>query len=140
MYNIKYTAQRIASFQISFRVFLNNPILGYGGYMDASWTKKLGANIAAISGIGEIMARFGIVGTFFFLYSLFRTSKLLQSAFSFKGWIFPILVILAISISYSVVGPILLCIWLFYLFGDTAKEIKETGKTELRISEYSGFK
>jgi hypothetical protein len=117
-YGGTYTPQRIASLQIDFKDFLNHPILGYGGFMEARWTKKLGANISTISGIGKILARFGIIGTFFFLFSLFKTSRSLQSIYSFRGWIFFILLILVISFSYSIIElPILLCFWLFYLFG-----------------------
>jgi hypothetical protein len=136
IYNTAYTAQRFASFLIDFQDFLNNPILGYGGFMEERWTFKMGAVVTSISGIGKIMARFGIVGTFFFLFSLYKTSRSLQSLFFFKGWIFPILIILAISISYNVDIPILLCFWLFYLFGEKQEnknyEIAEASET----SEY----
>jgi hypothetical protein len=61
-YGGSYAPQRITSFLIDWQDFLNNPILGYGGHGEERWTTKLGADIASISGIGKIFARFGLVG------------------------------------------------------------------------------
>jgi hypothetical protein len=49
----QYAPQRFESLQIDFKDFLNHPVLGYGGQVEARWTHQLGAQIATISGIGK---------------------------------------------------------------------------------------
>lgn len=115
--DIKYSPQRITSFLIDFKDFLNNPILGYGGHDEEMWTAKLGAEIATISGIGKILARFGLVGTIFFVVMLYRSSKLQAQVLRYKGWGFHFLTIIMISISYSLIEhPLLMCFWMTALF------------------------
>ncbi|WP_395050184.1 hypothetical protein [Flavobacterium sp.] len=113
----KYAPQRITSFIIDYQDFLNNPILGYGGHNKEMWTAKLGAEIATISGIGKLFARFGLVGVIFFFVMLLRSSKLQSQILGFKGWGFPFLIIVMISISYSLIeNPLLMCFWMAALF------------------------
>lgn len=114
-YNIKYQPQRFESLQIDFLDFLNHPIIGYGGHLEARWTNQIGANIATVSGIGKIMAQFGIVGLLFFSISIWKSSKRILSLFNVKGLIFPIAFIFLISVSYSVISVLLMCLWLLYL-------------------------
>jgi hypothetical protein len=117
LYDKQYSPQRITSFMIDFQDFRNNPILGYGGHQEERWTYKLGADISSISGIGKILAKFGLIGTLFFFIGLFYSSKFLQSNFRFKGWLFPFLLILLTSVSYSLIeDPLFMCFWLVVLF------------------------
>lgn len=117
LYNKQFTLQRINSFIVDFQDFKNNPLLGYGGQKEERWTFKLGAQIATISGIGKVFAQFGLVGFIFFFFLLYKSSKLLAIIFNFKGWIFPFLMIIMISISYSLIfNALLMCFWLFSLF------------------------
>lgn len=110
-------AQRFVSFQIDFVDFLNNPILGYGGHDEDMWTKKSHANVVSISGIGKILARFGLVGTLFFIIVLYRGSVQFSKTFNYKGKLILFFLILQVSISYSLVeNPIFLCFWMFYYF------------------------
>ncbi|MFC0875453.1 hypothetical protein ACE01N_02615 [Saccharicrinis sp. FJH2] len=119
-FGYKYDPQRFESFLIDWKDFINNPVIGYGGHTDAQWTKKMGANIGSISGIGKIFARYGIVGVFFFFYSLIMSSKMHSELFNFKGWLFPTLMILMISISYSLIEhPVFMCFWLSIYFLNT---------------------
>jgi len=112
-YETQATPQRFESLEIDFVDFVNNPIFGYGGHLEERWTEKLGANIQTISGIGKVMAAFGIVGILFFLINLIISSKELSILFRFKGWLFPFLMIIMISISYSLIfTPLLMCFWL----------------------------
>lgn len=107
------TPQRIQSLQIDYIDFLNNPIWGYGGNPQERWTAKLGADISTISGIGKVMAVFGIVGILFFFINLTITSIDLARTLQFVGWGFPFLLIIAVSISYSIIfNPVLMCFWL----------------------------
>lgn len=114
-YNIITFPQRFQSLQIDFIDFMNHPLIGYGGHGPAAWTAKLGAEITTISGIGELMSQFGIVGTLFFIISLWLSSKQIIKLFNIRGTIFPFLFVLLYSISYSVFAILVMCIWLLYL-------------------------
>jgi hypothetical protein len=117
LYDTQYAPQRITSFTIDYKDFLNNPILGYGGHQEERWTNKLGAQIASISGIGKLLAKFGMVGTIFFFLMLFKSSKIFTEIFTFKGWIFPFLIFLMTSFSYSIIEhPLLICFWMLAFF------------------------
>jgi len=113
-YKNAYSPQRIQSLQIDIIDFLNHPLIGYGGHDEVKWTKQLGAQIATVSGIGKIMAQFGIVGIIFFIISLWRSSKQIITLYNIKGTIFPFLLILLISVSYSVLNTIFMFIWLLH--------------------------
>lgn len=116
-YGISYTPQRIQSFIIDWQDFLNNPILGYGGHIKERWISQLGADVASISGIGKVFAKFGLVGAIFFFLSLFKSSKLITWCYDFKGWFFPYLLIIMISISYSLIEmPLFMCFWMIGMF------------------------
>jgi hypothetical protein len=122
-YNIQYIPQRFESFYIDFQDFLNNPIIGYGGHLEAKWTSQLGAQIWTVSGLGKILAQFGIVGTVFFLFSLWVSSKRITYLFDVRGAIFPALFILLYAVSYSVFSTLIMSIWLFFLSNTTKSEI-----------------
>ena len=125
MYDKQYAPQRITSFIIDFEDFLNNPILGYGGHQQERWTNKLGAQIASISGIGKILAKFGMVGTIFFFLMLFKSSKILTEIFTIKGWFFLLIIFIMISFSYSIIEhPLLICFWMFAFFLPRKRGIK----------------
>jgi len=122
-YDLLYAPQRFQSLQIDFIDFMNHPLIGYGGHLVEAWTAKLGANIITISGIGELMAQFGIVGTLFFLISLWLSSKQIVKLFNIQGTIFPVLFILLYAISYSVFSILVMCVWLLYLFSFLKTEV-----------------
>jgi len=114
-YNTIHFPQRFQSFQIDFIDFMNHPIIGYGGHLEETWTAKLGAEIATVSGIGGLMSQFGIVGTLFFLISLWISSKQIILLFNIRGTIFPALFILLYSISYQVSQILVMCVWMLSL-------------------------
>ncbi len=108
-----YRPQRFESIQIDFIDFVNHPIVGYGGHSEAKWTEQLGAKISTVSGFGNLLAIFGMVGLLFFSYSLVKTSIDYKLAFGYKGWFFQTLLIIMISISYALIfTPLLMCFWL----------------------------
>lgn len=120
--------QRFASFMIAFRDFVNNPILGLGGVAEESWTYKVGANVSTITGIGNLLAQWGLVGFFFFMIVTYKTSVFFSKSFHYKGKGLFFLIVLFISVSYGIIlYTLIMSFWMFQLFtplGINAKEIK----------------
>jgi len=111
------TPQRFTSFMITFVDFKNNPILGLGPVSEKSWIYRIGARISPISGIGNLLAQFGIIGFLFFIISTMRSSILISKYYKFNGKILLFIIIIFISISYSVIIlPLLMSFWMFHLF------------------------
>lgn len=109
--------QRFTSFIISFRDFQNNPILGLGAHSEESWTVKLGARISTISGIGNLLAQFGLVGFLFFIFTTIKSSFFYAKHYHFTGNILLLVILIMISISYSIIFlPMIMCFWMFALF------------------------
>lgn len=112
-----YSPGRFASFLIALEDFLNNPILGLGTVREEGWTYKVGASISPISGIGNLLAQFGIVGFLFFIYYSIKSSLLFAKSFEYKGKYLFFLLIILISVSYSVIFlPLVMSCWMFSLF------------------------
>ena len=111
------TPQRFTSFVIAIKDFYLNPVLGTGGIAGESWTEKIGVNISAISGIGNILAHFGLVGFLFFVIVTIRTSVMLSRHYAYRGSILFFLIIISISVSYYILFiPLIVCFWIFGLF------------------------
>jgi hypothetical protein len=122
----EFTPQRFTSFLIRYKDFQNNPILGLGPHREESWINKIYSNISAISGIGELLSGWGIVGFLFFIILSFKSSVYLSRHYKYKGGILVFLIILFISISYSVIFvPLIMCFWMFKLFEPADLEKKE---------------
>ncbi|MBE0674152.1 MAG: hypothetical protein IH591_05785 [Bacteroidales bacterium] len=111
------TPQRFSSFVIAIKDFFLNPVLGTGGISGESWTDKIGVNISTISGIGNLLANFGLVGFLFFSIVSYRTSVLFSRHYSYRGGILFLLIILGISVSYGILFlPLITSFWVFSLF------------------------
>jgi hypothetical protein len=111
------TPQRFTSFMITFQDFRNNPVLGLGNHQEESWTYKIGANISSITGIGNLLSQFGLVGFLFFIILSYRSSAYFSKYFKYTGSPLLFLIILFISISYSVLLlPLIMCFWMFQIF------------------------
>jgi hypothetical protein len=112
------TPQRFTSFMITFVDFKNNPVLGLGPDNDKSWINKVGARISPISGIGNLMAQFGIVGLLFFIICSLKSSFYFSKYYNYNGKFLLFFIIIFISISYSIIIlPLLMSFWMFQLFG-----------------------
>ena len=112
-----FETQRFTSFLIAFRDFQINPILGTAGISGENWYNKIGANVSPISGIGNLMATFGIVGFLFFITFTFKTSTLFSKYFNFKGRYLLFIIFLLITISYSIIFlPLIMYFWMFSYF------------------------
>jgi hypothetical protein len=121
--------QRFASFMIAFRDFVNNPILGLGGVDAESWTARIGANVGKITGIGNLMAQYGIVGFLFFIIASYKSSSFFSRTFNYRGKFLFFIIIIFISISYTIIlWPLMMSFWMFRLFtplglGDSVTDI-----------------
>lgn len=112
-----YAPGRFASFVIAFRDFINNPVLGLATVNQESWTYRSGASISPISGIGNLLAQYGIIGFFFFMVFTIKSSLLFAKQFNYKGKLLLFFLILLISVSYSVILlPLVMSFWIYQLF------------------------
>jgi len=112
-----YAPGRFASFVIAFEDFINNPVLGMATVSQESWTYKIGASISSISGIGNLLAQYGIIGFFFFMLFTIKSSLLFAKQFNYKGKLLLFFIILLISVSYSVILlPLVMSFWMYQLF------------------------
>ena len=109
--------QRFASFMIAFRDFIDNPVLGLGGMDAESWTARIGANVGKITGIGNLLAQYGIVGFLFFIITAYKSSKFFSQSFNYRGSFLFFIIIIFISISYTIILlPLMMSFWMFRLF------------------------
>lgn len=111
------TPQRFSSFVIALRNFSEDPILGTGGISGKRWTNKIGVNISTITGVGNLLVNFGIIGFLFFIIMSIKTSSYFSKHFNFKGKLLFFLVIICISISYPILElPLIMSFWLYSFF------------------------
>jgi hypothetical protein len=109
--------QRFTSIMISLKDFANNPILGVGGNNEDSWTYKMGSRISTVSGIGNLIAQFGIFGFIFFIIASYKSSIFFSTYYEYKGKFLLFLIILFVSVSYSIIFlPIIITFWMYQLF------------------------
>ena len=110
------TPQRFMSLKIDMIDLLHNPILGLAAHYEDRWTYKLGSNISSISGIGNLLSQFGLAGGLFFLYFSLKSSYLLSKILNYKGRWLLFIILLLISVSYSMLFlPLAMCFWMFSL-------------------------
>ncbi|HLN22188.1 MAG TPA: hypothetical protein VK213_13930 [Bacteroidales bacterium] len=111
------TPQRFSSLIITLIDFKNNPVLGIAAHGDEQWTRRMGSNISPISGIGNLLAQFGLAGFIPFLILTIKSSKTFSKIFNYKGRYLLFLIVIGISISYSILFiPFIACFWMFSLF------------------------
>ncbi|HLP72165.1 MAG TPA: hypothetical protein VK155_04620 [Bacteroidales bacterium] len=123
------TPQRFTSFLITMVDFKNNPVLGLAAHSERSWTRRMGSRISPISGIGNLMAQFGLVGIIPFLVLSIQSSFMFARIFKYRGKFLLFLIIIGISISYSIVFiPFFMCFWMLALFEPHLDEEPETGR------------
>lgn len=116
------TPQRFSSLIITLIDFKNNPLFGLAAHPEASWVDRAGSSISAISGIGNLMAQFGLAGLIPFLYFLYRSSVNFSRMFNYRGKWLLFFLILGISISYSIIFiPLVMCFWIYALFEPEAE-------------------
>lgn len=110
-------AQRFLSFRIDFHDFMQNPLLGYGGRDEESFLRKDALNVISISGLGKLLAKFGILGFIFFTLSTVLSSVQFRNVARSNGRFLLASIIFITAASYSIVEhPLLMCFWLYWFF------------------------
>ncbi len=133
------TPQRFTSFLLTYVDFRNNPILGVGGHKEDTFLYKIGSNISAISGIGNLLAQFGLSGFIFFIVLSLKTSYFFSKYYNYKGKLLLFFIILFISVSYSIIFiPMVMCFWMFHIFtpGTFNKKIETNPELENETGMY----
>ncbi len=121
-----YNPQRFSSLMITMIDFKRNPVLGLGGHVEEGWTAKIGARISPITGIGNLLAQFGLVGCIFFAIASLRSSIYYSDYLGLKIKPLFFILILFTSISYTLIFfPLIMCFWMFRIFVPYEKRKKE---------------
>jgi hypothetical protein len=127
------TPQRFSSLIITLIDFKDNPLFGIAAHSEESWVERAGTHISPISGIGNLMAQFGLAGLIPFLFFTIRTSVDFSRYFNYKGKYLVFFIMFGISISYSVIFiPFIMSFWMFSLFEPGSESVNEGKKRELQ--------
>lgn len=130
------TPQRFTSLIITLIDFKNNPVLGLAAHHEESWVEQAGSSISAISGIGNLLAQFGLAGFIPFLIFTLKSSFLFATYFNYRGKYLLFLMILGISISYTIIFiPLIMCFWMFSVFQPDIATERTPGERVLARAE-----
>jgi hypothetical protein len=110
-----YSPRRWLSFQIDFMDFLDHPFgSGLGKY---TWHYSFAKNVNTISGLGKVLANYGIIGASAFFYFLTKSSKIFSELFNYKGKYMLLIFIVGILFSYGFqLDPVFAYFWTYTLF------------------------
>lgn len=109
-----YLPQRFASLRIALEEFQRNPILGYGGHVEESFSYRMNVSVIVVNGIGEILRRFGLFGMLFFVANSIRSSLNFPKIFGRRQgkWVL-MAVTFSVAFSYSqILLPLFCMFWL----------------------------
>jgi hypothetical protein len=130
------TPQRFSSLLITLIDFKNNPILGIAAHGEESWVRQVGSNISPISGIGNLLAQFGLAGTIPFIIYTIKSSFVFSRYYRYRGKFLLFFIIFGISISYSILFiPFVMCFWMFALFEPDPETISEINEKSEMVYE-----
>lgn len=122
-----YNPQRFSSFMITLIDFKRNPVLGLGGHVEDGWTAKIGARISPITGLGNLLAQFGLAGCLFFFLSSLISSFYFSNYLDLDIKLLFFIIILFTSISYTLIFfPLVMSFWMFRAF--VPNEIRKKDK------------
>ncbi|MEA4985108.1 hypothetical protein SDC9_45041 [bioreactor metagenome] len=121
-----YAPGRFASFKITYMDFIKRPLLGYGANADLRWTNQFGADIRPVSGVGNLLAQYGLFGFILWFIGVRKSSLFFKNRYKFtKTSIVWLMIIVSISIGFSIViSPIFFTFYLlpfFYIQGVRTK-------------------
>ena len=123
---------RMQSLSVAWDEFLRHPILGLGGNMGGSWLQQHGYDVAIFSGIGELLARYGILITILFIGLLTQSILFINKQFSTRNGFLLYVVIIGTMFSFSIWNqPIFIVLWMYGVFATYSTPINHT--TSIRI-------
>lgn len=115
-YETVYTPQRFASFRICWEEFLRNKWIGFGGNIAESTGYRERIRIVTVTGLGDILRRFGIAGMTGFVVSLLLSANLWAAGGRGAGIVL-VAVVAFIGFSYAQVQqPVFMSFWMSGVF------------------------
>lgn len=110
---------RLASFQLEWQEFMRHPLIGLGGYEGGTWLKLHGYDVVTISGIGDLLSRYGAIMSLLFLALLFKSARTMSDFCENKNGFLLIVVVIAMMISYGLwKQPIYIAFWAYCCFSN----------------------
>jgi O-antigen ligase len=122
-YDTTYYLSRFDSFLLAMMDFSSHPIFGYGGNTSLQYSTTQGANVVTISGIGTLLARYGIYGFIGWIYLLCKSGQFYNSHKnkSLGGNMLVIWFFLNIGIAISyllILSPVFFILYFFPFFSE----------------------
>jgi hypothetical protein len=115
--NFSSNLDRFSSIKVTFSEFMDNPILGIGANQKERWSAKNNIDVIPTSGIGNILAQYGLFGIIPFLLLLYQSSKTFTNIFNYKGNWYLFLIIIVFGFSFNIIEtPFFLSIIMFSFF------------------------
>lgn len=110
---------RFIAFQISLDEFKLHPLFGLGGYDDGTYLSQQGYEMVISSGIGRLLAMYGVFGVLVFFSSLVMSARRVSSAFQTPNGFLLFIPILGMMFSYNMwLLPMYVVFWLFGVYSD----------------------
>lgn len=115
-YETIYSPQRFASFRICWEDFLRHPWIGFGGNINESWGYREKIQVIVVTGLGDILRRFGTVGMVAFILLLLQSARRWGEGVPGAGFAV-IVTVVVIGFSYAQVKqPAVMSFWLAGIF------------------------
>lgn len=113
---------RTYSLLLDFQEFLRHPIIGLGGWAGGTFLAQSGNETATISGIGDLLVRFGAIMSLVFFILLVKSCKKIQNDFQSSNSYILIAVILAMMYSYGLwTTPLYIAFWMYGIYSPISK-------------------
>ena len=108
---------RMQSLSVAWDEFLRHPILGLGGNMGGSWLQQHGYDVAIFSGIGELLARYGILITILFIYLLVKSIATINKRYQTPNGFMLYALIIGTMFSFVIWDqPLFIILWMYCVF------------------------
>lgn len=103
------TLGRFGSMALAVKDFPANPWIGIG-MQDKERTQARHTRLVWVSGLADLLSRFGLVGVLFLVYSYWKTGHVIASAFDYKGGItITIMFMMIFFASAVIINPLFFC-------------------------------
>lgn len=78
-----YSLGRVQGLMLNYEDFVTSPIIGIGSPRNSEVTRVYGS-LQSMNGLGNVLAKYGILGIFFLFFALYKTSFWLKRRFDIK--------------------------------------------------------